>query len=249
MEDLRLDRGVIILLGWMWAKNIMNTKVGVHLKTIFFLSFWFAIPAVLLAFLVSRPDLGVPDPQIYQAEMEEASGAFEVPFMIKLKGVDTGAADSQKIFVQLVEEADPASPSARQAQIFTFEAVDVRQDENDPEVFIGKLLFDEPLEGVSWTAWVKGPLHLQRRFEGIAVGEEFDFTGKPLLPGDIVLPDTGQDNRIDEIDRDYLRSLAAKNGIGLTEEEIKSADLDLDGRITDNDLFLLEETGVWVVGE
>jgi len=235
-----------------------SSSVGVHLKTIFFLSFWFAIPAVLLAFLVSRPDLGVPAPQIYQAEIGEVSGAYQISFMVRLKGVDALVSDSQKVFIQLTEEIDPTSPapvdagqapSAKQAKVFTFEAVDVRQDESDPEVFKGKLLFDEPLEEVSWTIWVKGPLHLQRRFDSIIVGEDLDFTDKALLPGDIILPDTGQDNKIDEIDRDYLRSLIAKNGIGLTEEQIKSVDLDLDNKITDKDLFLLEETGVERVGE
>lgn len=240
-------------------KASFSSVVGAHLKTIFFLSFWFAVPAVLLAFLVSRPDLGVPAPQIYEAEVKEASDAYRIPFRIKLKGAGAKVADSQNIFVQLAEEVEVGSPStgsgqapsARQAKVFTFESVGVRQlaDENDPEVFIGELLFDEPLGEVSWTIWVKGPLHLQRRFDGIVIEKELDLTGRPLLPGDIILPDTGQDNKIDEIDRDYLWSLAAKNGIGITEGEIKSADLDLDGRITNEDLNLLIEIGVGVVGE
>ncbi len=226
-------------------KASFSSSVRVHLKTIFFLSFWFAIPAVLLAFLVSRPDLGVPAPQIYQEELQEASGAFQVPFKVRLKGVDTKVDGNQMIFVQLAEEADPASPSAQQAKVFTFESAVVRQDENDPEVFSGRLLFDKPLKEAFWTVWVKGPLHLQRQFDGIITEKEFDFAGQPLLPGDIIMPDTGQDNKIDGIDREYLLSLIAKNGAGLTEEEIKSSDLNLDNKINDEDLFLLGDLGGW----
>lgn len=227
----------------LWAEPDQQ-KIKLNLKIWGFLAAWLAIPVVLGSFFLASP-AKLRQAEIYQGETQPLAAPnreVKLAVKVKFKGVQTAAVASQSIFIQGVDEQKQLS--------FSFASLPVVQDKNDPEVFQGQLsLAPELLEGV-YTLWVKGPVHLQRRFDGLVVSATgLDLTQKPLLAGDLLLPDTGPDDRVDELDRDYLWSLLAKQDRKPTAAEIKAADLDLDARLTGRDQSLLIDTGVGMEGE
>ncbi len=214
-------------------------NVSQHLKVLAFLSVWLTIPFLLFIFIVS-PSIKQPELFPVQLPSPDASKTY---FKIKLKGVRSRVKENQPLFIKAIGTQDEALE-------FSFSPVSIWQDEENPEIFWGTLNLDSSYWETSYTIWLKGPVHLQRRLENVFLDkdEEIDLTGKPLLPGDLVLPEVGQDDKVDQLDRDYLFSLVVKDK-KQTEEEINSADLDLDGKITSRDYSLLIDTGVGVEGE
>jgi hypothetical protein len=226
-----------------------------HLKTIGFLSLWFSIPLMLLVVFLSPSQL----PSVYQTQTfppptgSPAPTGVDIFFKVMLKGVVDKNLANQYLFVKAVGTGN---------QEATFDKAFLWQDENNPELWRGTLNFPQEFLTTQdqatpeatpklFTFYIKGPVHLQRKFENVQIiqGQELDFTDKLLLPGDVVLPDTGQDDKVDELDRDYLWSLIAKDGRKPSLEEIKAADLDLNGLINSRDYSLLIDTGIGTEGE
>ncbi len=226
---------VFSLNWWLLADR---QAIKSYLRLWVFASCWLAVPLFFWLVFLSSRNL----PTIYQGEpvFNPPSTERTVAFKLKLRGVAT-AVSAQPIFLKGL--------NPQNGQTFTFENLPVSQDSQQPEIFHGSITVDQSALAGSYTFWLKGPLHLQRRFENLSLGPAvLDFTEKPLLPGDLKLPETGQDDKVDQLDQDYLWSLLARGG-SASAEELKAADLDLDGKITGRDQSLLSDTGVGTEGE
>ena len=226
---------------WAWWLDFNKKKIKNYLKVLGFFSLWLAVPVFLLMVMVGTSK---PQPQIFQAETNPAaSNEVNLTIKVKFKGVSVKNVANQPLFFKAVNPQNQLSS--------TFNPVMVSQDKADPELFSGNIKVDPNLIVNSPTFWIKGPVHLQRRFDGLSWVSQtaLDFTARPLLPGDLILPDTGPDDSVDQLDQDYLWSLLAKTGRTPTKEEVRAADLDLDGKITGRDQSLLIDTGVGSKGE
>ena len=81
----------------------------------------------------------------------------------------------------------------------SYNPVVIWQDSSDATLFRGKLDLDTSYIGSGWTVFIKGPVHLQRRFDNLIIAKdtELNLTAKPLLPGDLQLPQSGQNDHVD----------------------------------------------------
>jgi len=89
----------------------------------------------------------------------------------------------------------------------------------------------------NYTLLVKGPKHLQSRFDNLSFvkNQVLDFTSQPLEPGDLPLP---QDGKVDNNDFNYLWDHRGSTN----PDDLKTGDLNLDGAINMGDINLLLET-------
>lgn len=218
------------------ASLVLPSGLLKHFKVLGFLTIWFSIPVILISALLSTAG---QVPQIYQGE---PAGTVAVYFKVLLKGVQKKGVANQPIFFKLQD--------LQTGNLSQFDTLGL-QDEQTFELFRGKLNLPAQATTSSFTVWVKGPVHLTRRFDNITFSsfQDTDLTAKPLLPGDLILSDTGSRDKIDALSRDYLWSIVAKDSRKPTSEELRAADLDLDGRITGRDFSLLLDTGVGSIGE
>lgn len=162
----------------------------------------------------------------------------EINFKVSLQGVDDS---SEVVSNPLTEVVIKAGFST----VVEFSGVELIPDEG--KKFRGKVSLDEWDD--TYSIYVKGNRHLSRKFcadgqtkkcsgqgninlvEGV---NEFDFSGRPLQPGDIV-QSGDQADLINDGDFQFLQSELGRNGISL-------ADLDYNGLVNGRDVVLFLQT-------
>ena len=167
----------------------------------------------------------------------------DINFKIRLKGVVSRGVANQPLRVELANSDSTWNKK--------FNPVSIWQDGSDTGLFHGKLALTLGHLRGGYTIFVKGPLHLQRKFTNITLseGQELDLTSKSLLPGDLPLPQSGQDDRVDNSDRDYLWSMVVLDSRQPTSNEVSITDLDRNRIVDGRDYSLLIDTGIGVEGE
>jgi len=159
-----------------------------------------------------------------------------------MKGVINGGVSNQPLYLRIINSSN---------KTIVFNPVVIWQNSSDPSLFKGNLSLDTSFIGTGWTVIIKGPVHLQRRFDNLTIAKntELNLTAKSLLPGDLQLPQSGQNDIVDYDDRDYLWSLVSLTGRSANSAEIRAADLDLNNRVDNRDYSLLIDTGIGTGGE
>jgi hypothetical protein len=161
--------------------------------------------------------------------------SMNINFSIRMKGINKTGISNQPLYFRLLNSNGKTK---------TYNPVVISQDSSDTTLFRGKLDLDTSYIGTGWTVIIKGPVHLQRRFDNMTIvkNTELNLTGKILLPGDLQLPQSGQNDIVDYDDRDYLWSLVSLTGRSANSAEIRAADLDLNNRVDNRDYSLLIDT-------
>jgi hypothetical protein len=228
------------------AALFLPSGVKKYLKTMGLITITLIVPVFLLMAMFTGPASFLPlssQPESYIQE-ERDFKTKELNIMVKFQGVNFKGVAQQKINIKF--------KGLDEGLFYSFENIPVKQKADNPEIFQGQFSLPKEMLNKNYLVWLKGPVHLQRKFEDVSLREDqlLDLTAKPLLPGDLVLSQTGGDNEISELDRDYLWSLLQAAGQRqLTITEISSSDLDLDGKITGRDMSLLIDSGVGIKGE
>jgi len=136
---------------------------------------------------------------------------------------------------------------------FEKEFDDVAVKSDDEGVLSGRVVLTGVPAGDGYTIFIKGPKHLARKFcvndqkqrcfgegelslqEGV---NDFDFTGMPLLAGDIPDEDGKQDGVVDVKDFSLLRRALTSD-----DEELRErCDLDYNGTVSGRDVVLFLQT-------
>lgn len=169
---------------------------------------------------------------------------YDINFVISFDGVIKKPVDNQPVFIKLVNNQDSSLNKV-------FNPISVWQDSGQANRFHGKMNLTTAYLRDGFTVYVKGPVHLQRKFDNVTFrqGMEADFTNKVLLPGDLYLPGSGQNDRVENSDRDYLWSLVVLHDRSANSSEVRAADLDLNGQVNNRDYSLLIDTGIGTKGE
>ncbi len=171
-----------------------------------------------------------------------------VTFNVKLGGVTGDSAQGAKIAVKFL---------TREGAILQFnQPLSLTYTGNG--IYQATAVLTNPFpSGTAFTVSVKGEKHLAVRFcqqtgqdapcaggtyitvpDPIPLTYGFDFTGRPLPPGDIY----PQDGQVDQTDINRMVNLLSKPASGLTAQDLVTGDLNYDGVINGYDLFLLMQT-------
>ncbi len=247
----KLSTGMREAVSWL-AQNpqeaalLLPSGVKKYLKTMGFLTLWLAAPLIIIMAMFTGPASFIPSakPEIYVQEKQLPADNAKIEFIVKFQGVKDIIPEGAKVNI-VIQDLNAGA-------YIRFENILTKQKPGSPEIFQGNINLSKEFLNKTVNFWLKGPVHLQRKFENLTIveGQVLDLTDKPLLPGDVQLPQTGSDNEISDLDRDYLWSLLQAAGQRrLTAEEIISSDLDFDGKITSRDMSLLIDSGLGTKGE
>jgi len=168
---------------------------------------------------------------------EDCGPSSKIKFSIKFNGMSQTKPDLK---VRLLVLADITGGSRTFSDITATASPDLIYRPTDWVNLTGI----KPGAGFLYSIFIKGPKHLQKKMVkriNLDVGENiFDWTDKPLEPGDLPNPNKNyeQDGKVDSIDASLLLERLNKNDVN----SLRVADLNYDGVVNLNDYSLIIQT-------
>ncbi|MFH1827209.1 MAG: hypothetical protein ABH812_02105 [bacterium] len=183
---------------------------------------------------------------------------IQQPFVIvnlkmKFAGVSDDSANEALVTLRFRRESTPQTRSA------DYESIPFKMFHDKNGIYVTQIgiptsYFDEISTG--YIVYLKGEKHLSKKFcypygqterclgfaGNINIPSEgelnLDFTGMPIEPGDL----PPQDGVVNVNDFQQINALMEKLSTNITEDDLKTTDLNYDNKINISDMFLLRQT-------